>query len=100
MIDFIYIAFRFPLGVIYTILIVFVTLIQFVIESLFLLVTFPLAIAVIPRQKFSDSWYGTYPNSTRRMQNTLQTIWQWVFLKKSSETWKVHVWTVAYNGPQ
>lgn len=48
-------------------------------ETILVLVSFPLAAVLMRRDDIRRSWLGSYPNSSHLMGKGLRNLWHWVF---------------------
>lgn len=83
MLDLLYILIRVPVGVVFSTALLGYILLSFVIETAIVITTFPVAVLILPRKKFSETWYASYPNTLKTsLWNRIPEIWQWVFLRE------------------
>jgi hypothetical protein len=83
MLDLLYIIIRVPVGVIFSIALLGYILLSFIIETAVVVTTFPVAVLVLSRKKFSETWYVSYPNTLKTSSSYRRVLKKWTIRKVS-----------------
>ena len=77
MLDLLILVIRVPIGIIISLILIFMTIILFVLETIGLILLFPIAALTMARDKLRKSWFTRYPTSVRGTIDNLAKIWDW-----------------------